>query len=79
MSSADYVIVGGDSALERAVRATGACVWHPVGTCRMGSDEHAVVDSQLRVRGLRSLRVVDASVMPQITSSNFPRSCWLSA
>lgn len=62
--------VVGDIALERAVRATAACVWHPVGTCRMGSDEQAVVDSQLRVCGLRSLRVVDASVMPQITSSN---------
>ena len=59
-----------DAALEQYVRASSACIWHPVGTCRMGQGDDAVVDSQLRVRGVRSLRVVDASVMPQITSGN---------
>ena len=59
-----------DTALEQHVRATSSCIWHPVGTCRMGSGEDAVVDAQLRVHGVRSLRVVDASVMPQITSGN---------
>jgi choline dehydrogenase len=44
--------------------------WHAVGTCRMGSDEAAVVDPQLRVRGVQGLRVVDASVMPTPTSGN---------
>lgn len=56
--------------LERAVRAAAGCVWHPVGTCRMGAGPDAVVDAQLRVHGLRGLRVVDGSVMPQIPSGN---------
>ena len=59
-----------DASLEHHIRATSGCIWHPVGTCRMGNGEDAVVDAQLRVRGVRSLRVVDASVMPQITSGN---------
>jgi choline dehydrogenase len=44
--------------------------WHAAGTCRMGSDPEAVVDPQLRVRGVGGLRVVDASVMPKTTSAN---------
>jgi choline dehydrogenase len=59
-----------DAALLAYARANGGTVYHGVGTCRMGEDEGAVVDPDLRVRGVPGLRVVDASVMPQITSTN---------
>jgi choline dehydrogenase len=59
-----------DAEILDAVRSTGGTVFHPVGTCRMGSDERAVVDTDLRVRGVSGLRVADASVMPTITSAN---------
>jgi choline dehydrogenase len=59
-----------DAALWEFARNTGGTVFHCVGTCRMGRDEQAVLDSQLRVRGVEQLRVIDASVMPQITSAN---------
>ena len=55
--------------LEFARRA-GGTVFHCVGTCRMGSDATSVVDPELRVRGVERLRVIDASVMPQVTSAN---------
>jgi len=52
-------------------RTTGATVYHPVGSCRMGSDADAPVDAQtLRVKGLAGLRVIDASVMPSMVSGN---------
>lgn len=52
--------------IERLIRRRAETLYHPVGTCRMGVDEGAVVDSELRVRGIDRLRVVDASVMPSI-------------
>jgi choline dehydrogenase len=65
----------GDAVSDRAglagyARANASTVWHPVGTCRMGSDRDAVVDARLRVHGVQRLRVADASVMPTITCGN---------
>ena len=59
-----------DAALADFVRAKAETVYHPVGTCRMGSDAGAVVDPELRVRGVEGLRVVDASVMPSLIGGN---------
>jgi choline dehydrogenase len=56
-----------DSALDQFVRQHAETLYHPTGTCRMGTDPGAVVDPELTVRGLRNLRVVDASVIPTIT------------
>jgi len=59
-----------DIALMSAAGDLGTTIFHPVGTCRMGRDELAVVDDRLCVRGIAGLRVIDASVMPRITSGN---------
>jgi choline dehydrogenase len=56
--------------LWRFAQTTGGTVFHCCGTCSMGNDENAVLDEQLRVRGVERLRVIDASAMPQITSAN---------
>ena len=62
--------VQSDEELLQFCRDSGDTVFHPTSTCRMGTDERSVVDSQLRVRGLQALRVVDASVMPSVVSGN---------
>jgi choline dehydrogenase len=62
--------VQSDAELLRAAGDLGTTIFHPVGTCRMGPDPRAVVDDRLRVHGVARLRVVDASVMPRITSGN---------
>ncbi|WP_424360715.1 GMC family oxidoreductase [Methylocystis parvus] len=59
-----------DEEIEAFVRRTASTTWHPVGTCRMGDDDMAVVDHELRLREAASLRVVDASVMPTIVGGN---------
>ena len=59
-----------DEDLARAAGDIGTTIFHPVGTCKMGQDDRAVVDERLRVHGLEGLRVVDASIMPTITSGN---------
>jgi choline dehydrogenase len=66
-----------DGKLEEYVRNHSATIWHPVGTCKMGpdSDPAAVVNQYLQVRGVENLRVVDASVMPNITSKNPNLTC----
>ena len=59
-----------DADIDAFIRATGGTVYHPVGTCRMGGDDKAVVDETLTVRGVEALRVVDASVMPSLVGGN---------
>jgi len=59
-----------DEQLIDYIRAQAQSMYHPVGTCKMGVDTQAVVDSHLRVRGIGGLRVVDASIMPKVTSGN---------
>ena len=71
----DQEVVPGETAASDAdlyefARTKGGTVFHPVGTCRMGEDAEAVVDSRLRVRGIEGLRVIDASVMPTMVSAN---------
>lgn len=58
------------AALEDFARAKGGTVFHPTSTCRMGGDVRSVVDERLRVRGVDGLRVIDASVMPRVVSTN---------
>lgn len=64
------ILASGRSGVEEAIRNGLSTYYHPVGTCRMGVDEEAVVDPALRVHGIAGLRVADASVMPEIVSSN---------
>jgi len=62
--------VDDDGGLVKAAGDLGTTIFHPVGTCRMGPGEDCVVDDRLRVHGIEGLRVIDASVMPRITSGN---------
>ena len=61
---------GSDGALEADIRNRSDSIYHPVGTCKMGTDETAVVDLQARVHGVKGLRVVDASIMPRLVGGN---------
>jgi choline dehydrogenase len=62
--------VQSDEGIESHIRASCTTLYHPVGTCKMGIDSMAVVDPQLRVHGIEGLRVVDASIMPTLTTGN---------
>ncbi|MFL6564622.1 MAG: GMC family oxidoreductase [Burkholderiales bacterium] len=62
--------IANDNELARAAGELGTTIFHPVGTCKMGKDPMAVVDDELRVHGIRRLRVIDASIFPRITSGN---------
>ena len=60
----------GSNSIDQAIRSHARTIFHPAGTCRMGSDPDSVVDTQLRVRGIENLRVADCSVMPALVSGN---------
>ena len=62
--------INDDEELVKAGSDYTQTIFHPVGTCKMGQDDMAVVDEKLRVRGIKNLRVIDASIMPNITSGN---------
>lgn len=66
-----------DADIDAFVRANANSAYHPCGTCRMGTDELAVVDPSLRVRGIDALRVADASIMPAITNGNINAPCMM--
>ena len=59
-----------DDSILNWARSTATTIYHPTGTCKMGQDDMAVVDAQLKVHGIEGLRVADASIMPIITSGN---------
>ena len=64
------VDISSDQEVLNWVKETGGTTYHPVGTCKMGNDPMAVVDNELRVHGVKGLRVADASIMPTLTSGN---------
>ena len=56
--------------IEAFIRQKSESIYHPIGTCKMGNDEEAVVDNKLKVHGIENLRVIDASIMPTLISGN---------
>ena len=62
--------INDDKDIEQAIREEADTIYHPVGTCKMGNDEMAVVDNQLKVHGIEGLRIIDASIMPTLVGGN---------
>ncbi len=75
--AAEELVPGSEGDLEGYIRAATSTLWHPAGTCKLGTDDQAVVDPQLRVRGVEGLRVADASVMPRVPSGNTQAGCYM--
>jgi choline dehydrogenase len=63
--------------MENFIRNAASTYWHETGTCKMGRDAMAVVDSKLRVRGIEGLRVADGSIMPRVTTGNTMAPCMI--
>ncbi|MCH8840069.1 MAG: GMC family oxidoreductase N-terminal domain-containing protein [Planctomycetes bacterium] len=72
---AKEITPGEQTDAETAIRQNGTTIFHPVGTCKMGTDAMSVVDPQLRVRGIDGLRIADASIMPRIINGNTNAPC----
>jgi choline dehydrogenase len=64
-----------DEGLEKHIKKSLETLYHPVGTCKMGTDDRAVVDAELKVKGIKGLRIADASIMPTIVSGNSNAAC----
>ena len=64
------VNIDNDDEVDQWIRDTGETLYHPVGTCKMGDDDMAVVDDHLKVKGVENLRVIDASIMPTLIGGN---------
>ena len=62
--------ISSDEQLLNYAQKNGSTIYHPIGTCRMGSDQSAVVDLRLKVNGVKNLRIIDASIMPEMVSGN---------
>ena len=75
--NAAEIVPGLDADIESFIRDSCSTIWHPAGTCRMGKDDHSVVDPRLRVHGIAGLRVADASVMPTVISGNTVAACFM--
>ena len=66
-----------DDKILQYIRDKAETVYHPVGTCKMGFDQEAVVDKNLKVHGLKGLRIADASIMPTLISGNTNAACMM--
>ena len=64
-----------DEDIQQFIRNESLSVYHPVGTCKMGSGDECVVDDQLKVKGINGLRIADASIFPRIISGNTNATC----
>ena len=73
----DGEIIPGNAPLDEFIANNASTLWHPTSTCKIGQDAMSVVDPQLKVYGVDGLRVVDASVMPTVTSGNTVAACFM--